>query len=104
MRTLLAASGFLLLLSSGARAQGDAKDIYSNKCAVCHGLDGAGKTMMGRKLKVANIRTVVGKHSAEVMIAVVQNGKGESMSAYGKDFTKDQIKGIVEYMRSLAKP
>ena len=96
-------TGILFLLAAGASAQNDAKEIYLNKCAVCHGPDGAGKTVMGKKLKIADIRTVVDKDSAEQMIGVVQNGKGTSMKAYGKDFTKDQIKGVVEYLRNLAK-
>ena len=103
MRMQLAVTGVLLLLAAGARAQNDTKDLYLNKCAACHGPDGAAKTMMGRKLKLADIRTLVDKHSEAEMIGVVQNGKGTAMNAYGKDFTKDQIKGLVEYLRGLAK-
>jgi hypothetical protein len=45
----------------------------------------------------------VDKRSADQMITVVQNGKGTAMSAYGKDFNKEQIKALVEYFRGLAK-
>ena len=103
MRTQFAVTGVLLLLAAGAQAQNDAKETYRSKCAACHGPDGAGKTTMGRKLQVEDIRAVVTKHSAEEMIAVVQNGKAERMRAYGKDLNKDQIKALVEYFRSLAK-
>jgi len=84
-------------------AQGDAKDLYLGKCATCHGPDGAGKTAMGKKMKVMDVRTVAPKMSAAEMEKVVANGKGENMDAYGKQYTKDQIKGLVEYYRSLAK-
>ena len=104
MRMQLTVTGALLLLAAGAQAQNDAKELYLNKCAACHGPDGAGKTIMGKKLKVADVRTLVPKHSAEEMITVVQNGKGDSMKAYSKDFNKDQIKALVEYFRNLAKP
>ena len=103
MRTLFAVTGILFLLAAGAWAQNDGKDIYVNKCAVCHGPDGAGKTVMGKKLKIEDIRTLAGKHSAEEMIGVVEKGKAPSMKAYGKDFTKEQIKGVVDYLRNLAK-
>jgi mono/diheme cytochrome c family protein len=90
-------------LATAAWADNDAKELYTTKCAMCHGPDGAAKTMMGKKLKMEDIRAVVGKHSAEEMIGIVQNGKGTSMKAYGKDFTKDQVKALVEYLRGLAK-
>jgi mono/diheme cytochrome c family protein len=100
-KTRLAAA--LFFMASGAWGQTAAKDTYLNKCAMCHGPDGAAKTMMGRKLKIADIRAVVDKRSADQMITVVQNGKGTAMSAYGKDFNKEQIKALVEYFRGLAK-
>jgi mono/diheme cytochrome c family protein len=95
-----------MLTLSGAAfvwAQGDGKDLYLNKCATCHGPDGAGKTAMGKKMKVVDVRTVVPKMSAAEMEKIVANGKGENMDAYGKQFSAAQIKGLVEYYRSLAK-
>ena len=77
-------------------AQKDAKDIYLDKCAVCHGQDGAGKTAKGRKLKVLDVRETVKKMSVDDMIKVVQNGKGENMDAYGKELSADQVKAVVE--------
>jgi mono/diheme cytochrome c family protein len=84
-------------------AQGDAKDLYLSKCATCHGADGAGKTAMGRKLKVQNAQAAAGKMSAEQMIKVVTDGKGQDMSGYGKQFSAEQIKGLVDYYRTLGK-
>jgi mono/diheme cytochrome c family protein len=84
-------------------AQGDAKDLFLNKCATCHGPDGAGKTAMGKKLKIKDVHELAGKMSAAEMIKVVTDGKGQDMDAYGKQFNKDQIKGLVDYYRGLAK-
>lgn len=95
-----------MLTLSGAAfvwAQGDAKDLYANKCVTCHGADGAAKTAMGKKSKAVDVRTTVSKMSAADMEKVVANGKGENMDAYGKQFTPAQIKGLVEYYRGLAK-
>jgi mono/diheme cytochrome c family protein len=94
---------FVLAGAASAWAQGDAKDIYLNKCATCHGPDGAGKTAMGKKLKVKDAHEVVGKMSADEMITVVTNGKGQDMDAYSKQFNKDQVKALVDYYRGLAK-
>jgi mono/diheme cytochrome c family protein len=95
--------GLLLLAAAGAWAQKDARDLYLDKCATCHGPDGMGKTAMGKKLKVVDVKTAAAKVTAADMEKIVATGKGQDMDAFGKDLSKDQIKGIVEYFRSLAK-
>jgi len=96
--------GGLLLLGCAlaASAQKDPKDLYLDKCSACHGPDG-GNTAKGKKLKMKGAKETTAKMSAADMIKVVQNGKGTDMDAYGKEFNADQIKGLVEYYRSLAK-
>jgi mono/diheme cytochrome c family protein len=98
-------TGGLLLFGGAlaASAQKDPKDLYLDKCAACHGPDGAGNTAKGKKLKMKGVKETTAKMSAADMIKVVQNGKGTDMDAYGKEFSADQIKGLVEYYRSLAK-
>jgi len=95
----------VLLVAGGASvwAQGDAKDLYLSKCASCHGQDGAGKTAKGKKLKVQDAHAAAGKMSADEMTKVVTDGKGQDMDGYGKTLSKEQIKGLVDYYRSLAK-
>jgi mono/diheme cytochrome c family protein len=87
-----------------AGAQGkSASDIYLDKCSVCHGADGAGKTAKGKKLKVQDVRETVNKFTAAQMIDVVTKGKGDDMDAFAKDLTAAQISAIVDYYRGLAK-
>ena len=95
-------AGALLLLATAALAK-DAKDIYLEKCSICHGADGAGKTAKGRKLKAKDVRDSALKVTAAEMMMIVEHGKGSSMYAYGKELSKDQIKEIVEHYRGLAK-
>jgi mono/diheme cytochrome c family protein len=86
------------------RAQGkSASDVYLDRCAVCHGADGAGKTAKGKKLKVKDVRETAPKMTAEQMAEVVRNGKAPDMDAYGKELSADEIKQVVDYYRSLAK-
>jgi mono/diheme cytochrome c family protein len=86
-----------------ASAQKDPKDLYLDKCSACHGPDGAGATAKGKKLKIKGVKETAAKMSAADMIKIVHDGKGADMDAYGKDLNADQIKGVVDYYRSLAK-
>jgi mono/diheme cytochrome c family protein len=100
----IAAGGVLLLMGAlCAWAQGDAKDIYLDKCAVCHGADGAAKTAKGKKLKMKDVHETVTKVKAEEMIKIVQDGKPPDMDAYGKQYNAAQVKALVDYYRGLAK-
>jgi mono/diheme cytochrome c family protein len=87
--------------AAGAWAQKDTKDLYLDKCSVCHGPDGAAKTAKGKKLKMKDVHQV--KMSEDEMIKIVTDGKGADMDAFGKEFSKDQVKALVEYYRSLGK-
>lgn len=100
---LIIAFAVLLLTAATASAQGDAKDLYLSKCAACHGPDGAGKTAKGKKLKVQDVHVTATKMSADDMIKIVTDGKGQDMDGYGKTLSKDQIKGLVDFYRGLAK-
>jgi mono/diheme cytochrome c family protein len=103
-RRYIAISSICLFTSAvSGWAQGDAKDLYLSKCATCHGPDGAGKTAKGKKLKIQDVHATTGKMSVDEMTKVVTDGKGQDMDGYGKTLTKDQIKGLVDYYRSLAK-
>jgi mono/diheme cytochrome c family protein len=101
--SLTVGGGLVALSIAAASAEKDAKDIYLDKCAVCHGQDGAGKTAKGRKLKVMDVHETVKKSTVDQMIKVVQEGKGNDMDGYGKELSKDEIKAVVEHYRGLAK-
>jgi len=103
IRQTIFCAGFLLACAASAWAQGDAKELYLSKCATCHGADGAGKTAMGKKLKVQTAHETTEKMSAADMIKVVTEGKGQSMGSYGKQFSAEQIKGLVDHYRGLGK-
>jgi mono/diheme cytochrome c family protein len=103
MKSTIMCAALLLAGSASASAQGDAKSLYLSKCASCHGQDGAGKTAMGKKLKVQDAHAAVSKMSANEMVKIVTDGKGQDMSGYGKQFNAEQIKGLVDYYRSLGK-
>lgn len=94
----------ILFLCGAARAD-DSAALYKAKCATCHGPDGSGNTTMGKALKVADLGSAdVQKESDAALTADITNGKGGGkMPAFKGKITDDQIKGLVAYIRSLAK-
>jgi mono/diheme cytochrome c family protein len=92
-----------IVASAGASPE-EVKDIYNKKCAVCHGPDGAAKTAKGRKSKTKDVRLPeVQKMSDQEWQEIVVKGKGKNMDSFRKELTDDQVRGLVEYMRELAK-
>ena len=94
---------FCLFCAAAGWAQGDFKAIFLDKCSICHGEDGVGKTAKGKKLKVKDIHETIKTESEADMIKIATDGKGKDMDGFGKDYKPDQIKGLVQYYRSLAK-
>src|SRR3569623_3437832 len=95
--------GFCLISAAVGWAQGDAKAGFLDRCSVCHGEDGAGKTAKGRKLKVKDVHETSKSESEADMIKIVTAGKGKDMDSFSKDLPAPQLKGLVQYYRSLAK-
>ena len=98
----------LLCLALPAQGQpqppaGDGASIFAAKCAMCHGPDGAGKTAMGAKLGIKDLRSSeVQKLADAELVKIVSNGK-EKMPAYNAKLTAQQITDMVGYLRELAK-
>ena len=106
MKTILKASLAVLTLalvfSTYTFAEGGA-DTYKAKCAACHGASGAGDTTMGKNLKIRDLGSAdVQKQSDADLDTIITKGKGK-MPAYDGKLTKEQIDGLVKYIRTLKK-
>jgi len=82
-------------------AQGSGADAYKTNCAMCHGADGQAGTPTGKAMKVPAFAT--SKLSEAEMIAETKNGKPPRMPAFASKLNDAQIKGVVAYIRTLAK-
>jgi cytochrome c6 len=81
----------------------DSAALYKSKCAMCHGPDGSSNTSVGKAMKASDLRSeAVQKKTDAQLIEATTNGKGK-MPAYKGKLTEPQIKGLVQYIRELAK-
>jgi cytochrome c6 len=87
----------ILSISVSAHAQGDAAALYKSKCAMCHGADGA--KAAGHDLASAEVQ----KKSDADLTAVIADGKPPKMPKYGDKLKPEEIKGLVDYIRTLKK-
>ena len=77
------------------------ENIFRAKCAVCHGVDGAGRTPDGKKLRVPDLRSnKVQDVPDDEMLDVISNGKGD-MPPFGKKYSADKLQQVVIYVRSF---
>jgi mono/diheme cytochrome c family protein len=90
----------LILFSMNAKADAQAgAATFKTKCVSCHGVDGKGKAAL--KTQDMSSAAVQQMSDAE-LTAITTDGKGK-MPAYVKSLKPDQIKDLVDYIRSLAK-
>jgi len=93
----------VLVVAAPAHAQ-DAGALYKAKCSVCHSDDGSGSGATGKQLGAKDLRSdEVQKQTDAQLNDSISNGMGKKMPAYKGKLTDDQIKGLVAYIRELAK-
>jgi len=97
----------VLLLAVPAFAQGDAaagKEIFSKKCASCHGAAGEGKESVAKMMKVElrplGSKEVQARSDADLKKDILQ-GKGKMKPVAGVD--AKAADDVVAYMRTLKK-
>ena len=107
MRTIFRASLVVLVIafamSVSAFAADATADVFKSKCASCHGADGKGDTPAGKKMNVKDFASDdVQKQSDADLATVIEKGK-KPMPGYEGKVTKEQIDGLVKWIRTLKK-
>ena len=93
----------VLVFVPRVNAQETGESLFKGKCAMCHGADGAAKTMMGEKLKIPDLHsTDVQKKSDADLKAIITKGK-DKMPGYETKLSKEQVDKLVAFIRDLAK-
>ncbi|HZS96500.1 MAG TPA: cytochrome c [Terriglobales bacterium] len=107
MRTMFRATLVVLaiafVMSVSAFAADATADVFKSKCASCHGADGKGDTPAGKKMNVKDLASDdVQKQSDADLAGVIEKGK-KPMPGYEGKVTKEQIDGLVKWIRTLKK-
>lgn len=93
----------LLLLATPGRPEGEGATLFKTKCAACHGPDGKAETTMGKALKIRDLGSApVQSQSDAQLTEIVTKGKNK-MPAFDGKLNKEQISGLVTYVRELGK-
>ena len=108
---LVATSALLLSLAASSVQGQEAKQLYEQICATCHGVSGKGDGPSGQALepKPADFATALqGKDDAYLTKVITEGGtsvgKSPMMPAYQDVFSEDQIQGLIQYVKRLASP
>lgn len=98
------ATVILLALTVSVPAHGqDGSALYKSKCAMCHGADGKGDTPVGKKMGVHDFASPEVKAMSDGdLTQIITKGKNK-MPAYAGKLKESEIKGLVAYIRHLAK-
>jgi len=101
VKTVALGALVLGLTTPTASSADSSADLFKQKCAMCHGENGAGKG----KVPALSSAEVQQKSDADFKTAIekgVKNDKG-MMPGYSGKLTPEQIDGLVKYVRSLKK-
>lgn len=84
-------------------AQNDPAKVYKTNCELCHSADGSGDSPTGKAVKAKDLRSdAVQQQSDAELTDIIAKGKGK-MPAFGTKLPPDTIKGLVAYIRQMAK-
>ena len=99
---LLVVAAPLLLAGKGDATQG--KEVYTKRCATCHGPSGEGKESMAKALKVTmrhlGSKEVQAKSDAELK-KIITEGTGKMKGI--KDIPPAHVDNVIAFVRTLAK-
>jgi mono/diheme cytochrome c family protein len=109
MKKLIIVSVALLVASAVTVRAADAKELWEKNCTKCHGPDGKGQTVMGKKLGLKDYSDAKVQEDMkdEAMTKAIKDGvkDGEKtkMKGFGDVLSDDEIKALVKYVRDFKK-
>ncbi len=98
----------LVAISALSVNAADGKAAYEKECAKCHGKDGKGQTVMGKKSGAKDYTDPKVQEAVtdEAAFKAVKDGfkkDGKEVMKPTKGLSEEEIKAVVEYMRKFKK-
>lgn len=101
----------LLVVSSSlvGYAATDAVAVWNDKCAKCHGADGAGDTKMGKKLRIRDLTdaavqaTFTDEAICKAVTEGVKDDSGKSKMKPVEGMSDDEVKAMIPVVRGFQK-
>jgi mono/diheme cytochrome c family protein len=85
-----------------AAEQDAAEQTFQVHCAMCHGPDGKGDTVIGKSAGIPDLHSpAVQQQSDEALAEFIANGKGV-MPPFKNSLSSDEINSLVAHVRELA--
>ena len=109
MKRIVTLSIAIMAVSALSASAADAKATYEKDCAKCHGKDGKGQTITGKKqgAKDYTDAKVQAELKDEAAIKAIKEGyknkDGKEVMKPAEDLSDDDIKALVAYMRKFKK-
>jgi len=94
----------LSCLAGWSAHAGDVNTTWATNCAACHGKDGKGSTMMGRKLGIKDLTDAKVQSSftdADATKTIKEGDDTKKMKGFADKLSDDDVKALVAHVRSL---
>jgi mono/diheme cytochrome c family protein len=104
---MIIAAAVFVVAAVTASAQ-DSKALYEQSCKKCHGAEGKGDTVMGKKLGAKDYSDAKVQDALKDDVAFKSLKEGlkkddKTLMKPAEGITDDQIKGLVAYLRTFKK-
>jgi len=109
MKRIVTLSIAIMAVSALSASAADAKATYEKDCAKCHGKDGKGQTITGKKqgAKDYTDAKVQAELKDEAAFKAIKEGyknkDGKEVMKPAEDLSDDDIKALVAHMRKFKK-
>jgi len=76
---------------------------FEMHCATCHAPNGSGDTVVGKSVKIPDLRSPAVQSQSDAQLAeIIANGKG-AMPSFKSNLSTDEIDALVKHVHQLAK-
>ncbi len=89
-------------VAAAASGNDPGQSTFEVHCATCHAPNGSGDTVVGKSMKIPDLRAPEVQSQPDAQLAdVIANGKGP-MPGFKSNLSKDEIDALVKHVHQLA--